>query len=91
MKIKVSSTNRSSSKIKELSVNNLHTRNEVCKDSKDLKTNDKFFRSKSINLSIEKLADKINLDPILNTFKINETLNEFYFKRVLEMLDVIKI
>jgi hypothetical protein len=88
MKIKVSSSNINSTKAKnkELIIHNLNNnRHEDHKGSKYI------YMDKSINLSIQKLANKINLDPIINTFKINDILNEFYFKRVLEMLDVIQI
>lgn len=34
------------------------------------------------------MTDKLNLDPILETFKSNEILKEFYMKRIFEVINV---
>lgn len=34
------------------------------------------------------LLNKVNLDPVLDTFKSNEMLHEFYMKRIFEIIKV---
>ncbi len=49
---------------------------------------------KRVNLivaEINSMTDKLNLDTILETFKSNEILKEFYMKRIFEVLNVKQI
>jgi hypothetical protein len=45
-------------------------------------------RSNSIIEIFNSMTDKLNLDPILETFKSNEILKEFYMKRIFEVINV---
>ncbi len=45
-------------------------------------------RANLIVAEINSMTDKLKLDPILETFKSNEILKEFYMKRIFEVLNV---